>query len=409
MVRNSALTNLAGFVILAIAIFHGPTTARADIFKLRSGGEVRGELANPDEAPREKYIVRPFAGGELTLEAAVVAEVVRQRPNQVEYEKLKLKLADTAEDQWKMAQWCHENKLENDRKTHLQRLIELDPDHAEARKGLGYMRVGERWLTLEEKMKEEGKVKYGKGWVAVQELERIKQRDAEEKLQRDWHDRLKLYRIWLNGEKAGAARRAILEITDKAADKPILTKLKAEKDYRVREIYVEALANLGTPAAINAIVEYSINNPKDSFRVACLDLIEKNKPPGALAIYVKALGDKDNTVINRAGRGLGRLGDPAAVRPLIDALVTKHKFIIPGGGEGSVTPTFSRDASGNGGAGLSSGGGPKVVQRSMRNDEVLAALVKLTGKDFDYDVEGWKDWLATTKQEKQPAVNPRRD
>jgi hypothetical protein len=385
-------------------------TIEADIFKLKSGGEVRGELANADESPREKYIVRPYAGGEVTLPAAVVSQVVSQRSIDVEYEKAKVKMADTVDEHWKMAEWCHENKLFGNREAHLQRIIELEPDHADARRRLGYERLGERWLTRDEIRKEKGYVKHGNRWVLPQELDLIKQREADDKSQRDWHKKLSLYRKWLDGEKAGAARREILDIRDKTADRPLITKLDAEKDNRVRELYAEALGNLGTPASVKTLVEYSIGDSNRSFREFCRDLIEKHKPAGALPLYIKGLSDKDNAVVNRAARGLGRLGDQAAVRPLIDALVTKHKFIInQGGGAGSISPTFSRDANGNGGAGLSSGGGPKIIIRSLHNDEVLAALVKLTGQDFDFDIDGWKSWFAANKQEKQPAANARRD
>lgn len=404
MLRFSTLS------LLALGIVSAPSATQADIFKLKSGGEIRGELANADESPREKYVVRPYAGGELTLPAAVVSQVVHQRSTDVEYEKAKVKMADTVDQHWKMAEWCHENKLYGNRDIHLQRIIELEPDHADARRRLGYERLGERWLTRDEIRKEKGYVKHGNRWVLPQELELIKQREANDKSQRDWHKKLSLYRRWLDGDRAGAARREILDIRDQAADKPLATKLDSEKDPRVRELYAEALGNLGTPLAVKTLVEYSIGDSSRNFREFCRDLIEKHKPAGALPLFVKGLGDKDNAVVNRAARGLGRLGDPAAVRPLIDALVTKHKFIInQGGGAGSISPTFSRDANGNGGAGLSSGGGPKIIIRSLHNDEVLAALVKLTGQDFDFDVDGWKSWFAANKQEKQPAANARRD
>ena len=45
--------------------------------------------------------------------------------------------------------------------------------------------------------------------------------------------------------------------------------------------------------------------------------------------YVNALKSKDNEVVNLAGLALGQLNDPAAISPLIDALVTTHKYIIP--------------------------------------------------------------------------------
>jgi hypothetical protein len=398
--------------LLGCAAALGAASAQADIFKLKSGGEVRGELSNEDQSPRTSYVVQPYAGGELTLPAEVVTKVVRQRPIEVEYERAKVKLPDTVDAHWKIAEWCLENKLFGNRDIHLQRIIELDPDHADARLRLGYSRVGQRWLTLEEKMKDEGRVKHGNRWVLPQELDLIKKKEAGEAAQRDWHKKLALWRRWLDGDKAGAAKREILDIKDQAADKPLITKLESEKDQRIRELYAEALGNLSTPDAVKTLVEYSINDPSRLFREHCREIIEKHKPATARAQFEKALKDKDNLVVNRGAIGLRRLGDTAAVRPLIDALVTKHKFVVStgSGGPGSISPTFSRDSSGGfGGAGLSSGGGPKVIYRNLNNDEVLAALVKLTGQDFDFDVAAWNSWYAANKQEQQPAGNPRRD
>ncbi|MCE9547002.1 MAG: hypothetical protein K8T25_16125 [Planctomycetia bacterium] len=397
---------ITGVALIGLTAVAAP--ARADIFKLKSGGEVRGELSNPDQSPRTDYDIRPFAGGQVKLAAALVASVVPQRPIEAEYEKLKLTLGDSVDDQWKLAEWCHKNNLDTQRKPHLERIIALDPSHAEARRLLGYEKVGDRWLTRDEIMQQKGYVKFRGRWVLPQEVELSKQREDDKRVQKEWFAKLKQWRIWLDGDKAGAARRNLLEIKDKAADKPLIARLKDEKDYRVREIYAESLSNLGTPDAVKTLVEDSINDPKDSFREWCLDLIGKTKPPAALGMYVKGLSSRNNEEVNRAAQGLGRLGDPAAIGPLIEALVTKHKFIIGSGDAGQISPTFSRGPNGTGGAGLSSGG-PKVVYRQLRNQDVLASLVKLSGQDFDYNIDAWKSWHAAQRKKEQPPANVRRD
>lgn len=39
---------------------------------------------------------------------------------------------------------------------------------------------------------------------------------------------------------------------------------------------------------------------------------------------------------------------------------------------------------------------PKILTFSVQNVEVLAALVKLTGQDFGYDLPSWRNWLRTS-------------
>ena len=59
-------------------------------------------------------------------------------PDEAEYERIRPTYADTAAAQWELAQWCREHKLTAQRETHLRRVIELEPNHVEARHALGY-------------------------------------------------------------------------------------------------------------------------------------------------------------------------------------------------------------------------------------------------------------------------------
>ena len=52
-----------------------------------------------------------------------------------------------ADDQWKLALWCEQNGLEAEAKAHLTIVTRLDPNHAAARKRLGYKKQGGRWVT----------------------------------------------------------------------------------------------------------------------------------------------------------------------------------------------------------------------------------------------------------------------
>ena len=50
--------------------------------------------------------------------------------------------------------------------------------------------------------------------------------------------------------------------------------------------------------------------------------------------------------MNRAGVALARMKDPTATGPLIDALVTTHKFKLSAGDPGSMSATFNKNPSG---------------------------------------------------------------
>jgi hypothetical protein len=53
--------------------------------------------------------------------------------------------------------------------------------------------------------------------------------------------------------------------------------------------------------------------------------------------------------------------------------------------------------SANGGVtGTRSGPPPRIVPITYQNVEVLATLVKLTGRDFGFDIPTWKHWVASS-------------
>src|SRR5205085_482624 len=99
---------------------------------------------------------------------------------------------------------------------------------------------------------------------------------------------------------------------------------------------------------------------------------------------------------------LGRLGDPTAVRPLIDALITKHKVQVGQGNNGAIGAGFGgpvgNGGGGGGGGGLTMGGGPQFVDQSLRNESVRDALVALTDQNFDFDTATWQKWFAAQRK-----------
>ena len=141
----------------------------------------------------------------------------------------------------------------------------------------------------------------------------------------------------------------------------------------VRLLYVEALAKIDTPEAARALAIASISDPVEEVRLTCLDRLQTKKRPDVVAYFVGKLKDKKSTneVINLAGVALGRMKDPSAIGPLIDALVTVHKFkIVKPGGDNATSGTFGTGPGGRGapggGMGLSAGGGPTIIRQAVR-------------------------------------------
>lgn len=380
----------------------GAASLHADTFVLATGGRVDGTLLNATETPRTKYIIRTGSGGQVTLNRDQVKEVKRAKPGEADYLKLRPQFADTVEDQMKLADWCRERQLVEQRKRHLQRVIELDPEHAKARQALGYAKIDGEWRTREEEFQNRGMIKDETGRYRVpQQIEERKREKAAKEAKTEWYKNIQRWRKWLDTDRAQEALAQFQKIDAPEAVEPLGKQLKDEPVESVRKMYVDAIARIGTPDAWRVLTAFSLDDDDEEIRLSCLDYLEKQTNTGAVGTYIKRLRAKDNAMVNRAGVALGRMKDPSATRPLIDALITTHQFQTQPGNQ--FNNTFSP-----GGGTMSFGGGqPQVFTRDIQNPAVRDALVSITGMNFDYDQRAWKLWLQS--QKKAQTVDVRRD
>jgi len=383
-------------LLAAMVLLTARFPAQAEVFVLVNEGRVVGELVNPDENPREKFVVRTASGGQITLAKSQVKQILRARDEIVEYEKIRRAYPDTVEGQWALSQWCLEKKLLSQRQKHLRRIIEIDPDHAEARRLLKYSRTNGKWMTRDELMTSQGFVKYKNGeYLLPQQIEILEKKQDSAETERAWFKKIKRWRNWLGTDRDQLARKSILEIDDPYAARALVQGLKTDRVPVVRLLYIESLANIGTPGALEALAVCSIEDPVEEVRLTCLDFLIKKNTPGVIDYYVGMLRSKDNRIVNRSGSCLGELNATTAILPLIHALVTVHKFKVTTGKPGGMSAGFPTGGSGGGGGGLSMGSSTKIIANHMNNPSVLESLVKITGKNFLYNEKAWKNWYAT--------------
>src|SRR5689334_5562946 len=137
--------------LVALGLAAGSTiSARADIYLLTSGGQVRGELVNPTESPRKQYIIRTDEGAKITIDRAQLKQIVPQSAAEVEYEKIKPTFPDTLEGQLQLADWCQKRSLSKQRMAALERVVEIDPNHKQSRALLGYSFLDGKWIRRDE-------------------------------------------------------------------------------------------------------------------------------------------------------------------------------------------------------------------------------------------------------------------
>ena len=398
--QSAVAAAVAGLALVAAS------TARGDVFVLNNGGRVVGDLLNRDESPRATYVIKTSAGGEVTLERSQVQRVLHPTAAELEYERIAPTYPDTVEGQWKLAAWCLEHGLVSLRKPHLERVIELDSDHVEARRALGFSRIDGKWVTQEDRMKSNGYVLYKGRWRMPQEIEVLKNREQDSLHEKEWTQKIARWSAWLFTNKDQAARDNFGQISDPNAVGGLKLALKTDGREGARTMYLDPLAKIATHEAILALAGRTVDDASEEVRMVALDYLKKAKsPPDAISYLVGQLHSKDNVVVNRAAIGLGYLGDRSAIGPLIDHLITAHKFKIvtgSGGGPNSISSTFipgGKTSGGMGGGGLGVGGGPQTVTQMIQNHSVLDALVVLTGGvNYGFDVRAWKYWYTALKQ-----------
>ena len=166
-----ALTSISLFVVGAAALAGEPENSRNDstepqtnllaivnqALEAEAAGDLdqREKLLNQvidqeDSAParwHSGYLSKGKKAFE-TVEESVQSNAENLKISK--YRQQRKKLVETAAGHWEMAQWCAKNKLMPQARAHLNRVIDFNPEHAAARAALGFVRMGNEWVSPEE-------------------------------------------------------------------------------------------------------------------------------------------------------------------------------------------------------------------------------------------------------------------
>jgi hypothetical protein len=261
-------------------------------------------------------------------------------------------------------------------------------------------------MTRDDVMASRGMVLYKGQYLTPQHVELLERRNQAKETEADWAKNIERLRRWLTGrqeDRVAAAHAELQAIRDPAAAEAVVEALQREKNPALKRLWLEILSHLDHRAAVDALVDRSLADPDEEVRYQSLEYLIQSGRPGLVMPYIRALKNRDNEIVNRAGAALGQIGDREAMGPLIDALVTNHTIKLSDVPPDQQSYTFSSDGTFSFG-----GSGPQVVRKDINNPAVLNALVTLAGgASFDYDKAQWRRWLAA--QAKQNAIDVRRD
>lgn len=432
-------------IVLAPIIFQAGE-CRADRISLRGGGQIRGKVI-PDTAHPGRVIVLTETGKTpLNFQKAQILEVTNEPSVLDEYVIKKAKAEPTAQGQYDLGRWCKEHKLADLATVHYEAAVAQDKSFGPAHQALGHVPFGDRWLNADEVREAQGLVRYKGKWISKEEKDHREALVAASAVQNSWVRRIRILRQAIASGASDRGREAeqqLMEIRDPVAVKPLIRVLGEDED-SFRMLLDHVLGVIPGPEAAAGLVSRILAEPDSEVRHTTLTELERRQEENVIPGLVRALQSTSPEVVNRAAWALSNLNAVSAAPKLIPALITTRYEVVfvpssggPGTGLGSIDPSqrsgvpiytngssiglltppavgpgvvaygatqvpwvssgFSLSA---GGGGFSGSRGPeaKVATFTFRNVEVLAALVRLTGQDFGYDIATWKRWAATSFQ-----------
>ncbi|SFI15085.1 HEAT repeat domain-containing protein [Planctomicrobium piriforme] len=404
--------------VLCVTVFC--TAAQADVVRLKGGGEVRGRLQDAGQGTGVTS-VKTRSGATITLPSDEIDFVSRRSPLVEEYVTRSRQTDGTVESHLALAEWCRTQGLLEERQEQLEQVLDLDPDHPDARRVLGYVRHLGRWLTQDDVMTGRGYVRHDGRWVTRQELQLIESNSARKTAELAWMPKVRLWVGWLTGpnqERRLSGLAELQKVQDPEAVSALANFMSKHNVVDVRLLFVQILRQIEGSRPVIPLVERVLMDDSDAVREQALGAVMAGRAELALPALISALKNKSNLVICRAASALGEIGDPRAVPALIDALVTTHTYTIQVPANGT---TF---ASGNG---VFSGAVPPDVEiaartgqlpyganilpdpttprimrsipvtENFKNAPVLQALEKITTQNLGYNERDWHLWWAIQK------------
>ncbi len=163
---------------LSLVAFYSAFT-EADTVVLNNGGKIEGIVTEEGDW----YLVEMDAGT-ARIRRSEVATVLDRKTTLEEYREKAAKLAENdAQGHYQLGMWCKSIGLARCARLEFRKTIVANPDHAEARKELGYVKHEGAWMTEEQAMTAKGFVRYEGAWIPREERDLRESLKAKEKLE----------------------------------------------------------------------------------------------------------------------------------------------------------------------------------------------------------------------------------
>lgn len=316
------------------------------------------------------------------LRAAELPQFLEDDKRFAQYEKIRATTPDSLAGHLELAQWCSKRGLQEQERAHLTQVLRFNPNHAEARNRLGFLRINGRWVHVREIAETAAQIRGEQRSLATW-------RPEIERLTKALNHRSEL--------KRETAKKQILEIDDPEAV-PALETILAASSQPAAELAVETIRAMPSRRASSALARLAITSPWSGAREAAAAAL-KGRPedayvPSLLATLYSPVQSKMQVTRGRHG-----------------SLLYRHAFFREGQDENQLLvldTQFSR-------VGNDPSARQDSIQRAMRqmaqrmqanaislaqqnrrteelNARVMRALTVATGQQLPATPDSWWDW-----------------
>jgi hypothetical protein len=110
-------------------------------------GLLKAALEEAPDHPAARWQSGYVRSGGRWVKFEELPELASQDQRLAAYRRMRDKFGDTVEAQLELARWCKRARLPEQSRAHLGHVLQLDPDHQEARALLGYKWINGTWMT----------------------------------------------------------------------------------------------------------------------------------------------------------------------------------------------------------------------------------------------------------------------
>ena len=424
------IRGLAPSILIAAAAALAAGSVSADVVHLKGGGKVVGKVVSTADG---KIRVQTVAGT-LSFSASEAVSIDYQpTPEEVYAERVAAVDRKDTGALLALADWCAGQGLRTQEDEALRWVLGVDPNDADARRRLGFVRAGDAWLSREDAMKAKGLVEFRGRWVTSAERDRLEKEDLDRRITNRWRATIAAAAERLGSTSPATQNKALqelLSIKDPLAIKPLVAVIGATEEAGVRESLTGVLGRFRDDQAVDALIDMSLLDEDPGVRKTAVGALAVRDDPRIPPEYVKALKQDSWTLKQRACYALGELRAFEAVPDIIQNLTaiewrprqvswswrrggfsqgTSSTYIASFrlrtaagaiamepvlGDVGDTTRVFAEER------------GPAVRKRPVRtmNTEAWAALVKISARDLGYFEDQWTAWYEQERTARRRAA-----